>query len=59
MQLPRQISPIGTIYLSKAKCIYKNLAFEEYIFRNHNLSGNGDALFLWRFLINFNFFVVC
>lgn len=45
-----------TVYLSQTNCIYENLAIEECIFRNHNLSKNGNALLLWRFFIYIYFF---
>ncbi|KAI6191960.1 BPL/LPL catalytic domain-containing protein [Aphelenchoides bicaudatus] len=39
--------PNARIYLSKSTCIYENLAFEEWLFRNHNLNQDGEALLIW------------
>nr|CAD2158787.1 unnamed protein product [Meloidogyne enterolobii] len=36
-----------TLFKSASNCIYKNLALEEWIFRNKNFS-NEDILFIWR-----------
>uniref|UniRef100_A0A1I8BIR9 BPL/LPL catalytic domain-containing protein n=1 Tax=Meloidogyne hapla TaxID=6305 RepID=A0A1I8BIR9_MELHA len=36
-----------TIFTSASNCIYKNLALEEWLFRNKNFS-NEDILFIWR-----------
>ncbi|PAV60278.1 hypothetical protein WR25_07137 [Diploscapter pachys] len=35
------------IYLSTCRCIYRNLAFEEFLFRNHNLEKQPSAMLLW------------
>jgi hypothetical protein len=40
-----------TIYTSHSKCIYENLAFEEWIFRKHDFEGKGDVVLLWRFIV--------
>ena len=36
------------IYLSRSTCIYQNLAFEEWLFRNYDLSAKGELALLWR-----------
>ncbi|RCN34467.1 WD domain, G-beta repeat protein [Ancylostoma caninum] len=38
---------LGKIYVSLSTCIFKNLAFEEYLLRHHDLENEGDALLLW------------
>ncbi|KAI1702643.1 putative lipoate-protein ligase A [Ditylenchus destructor] len=43
----KALSRLGTIYLSKSRCIYENLAFEEWVFRNHSLEKSGEAMLLW------------
>jgi len=42
-----RISSTASIYLSKSTCIYENLAFEEWLFRNHNLDKCGEAMLIW------------
>lgn len=39
---------IGTLYLSSSRSIYENLAFEEWVFRNHDLAHKGEAVLMWR-----------
>uniref|UniRef100_A0A0N4ZYK4 BPL/LPL catalytic domain-containing protein n=1 Tax=Parastrongyloides trichosuri TaxID=131310 RepID=A0A0N4ZYK4_PARTI len=34
------------LFISKSQCIYRNLAFEEQLFRNHDLN-KGNAIFMW------------
>ncbi|KAE9551395.1 hypothetical protein FO519_005403 [Halicephalobus sp. NKZ332] len=41
------LKTISTVYISKLKGIYENLAIEEWLFRNHNLETEGDLLLLW------------
>ncbi|VDN23008.1 unnamed protein product [Cylicostephanus goldi] len=38
---------IGKIYISLSKCIYRNLAYEEYLLRHHDLEEEGEALLFW------------
>ncbi|EYC32040.1 hypothetical protein Y032_0003g1367 [Ancylostoma ceylanicum] len=38
---------LGKIYVSLSTCIFKNLAFEEYLLRHHDLENDGDAMLLW------------
>ncbi|CAD5234331.1 unnamed protein product [Bursaphelenchus xylophilus] len=38
---------LGTIYLSKSTCLYKNLALEEWLFRNHDLEKSEESVLLW------------
>ncbi|CAD5229457.1 unnamed protein product [Bursaphelenchus okinawaensis] len=38
---------LGTIYLSKSTCLYKNLALEEWLFRNHDLEQSEESVLLW------------
>ncbi|CAK5103251.1 unnamed protein product [Meloidogyne enterolobii] len=42
-----QAPALLTLFKSASNCIYKNLALEEWIFRNKNFS-NEDILFIWR-----------
>uniref|UniRef100_A0A0N5BRX8 BPL/LPL catalytic domain-containing protein n=1 Tax=Strongyloides papillosus TaxID=174720 RepID=A0A0N5BRX8_STREA len=37
---------ILNLFISKSECIYRNLAFEEKLFRTHDLS-KGNAIFMW------------
>ncbi|CAB3410640.1 unnamed protein product [Caenorhabditis bovis] len=37
----------ATVYKSLSKCIFENLAFEEYLFRNHDVNKNGELLLFW------------
>lgn len=39
---------LAKIYVSFTTCIFKNLAFEEYLLRHHDLENDGDAMLLWR-----------
>ncbi|KAK0414103.1 hypothetical protein QR680_007149 [Steinernema hermaphroditum] len=41
------LSRLGTVYVSKNRSIFANLAFEEWVFHQHNLEENGDALLVW------------
>ncbi|CAI4228704.1 unnamed protein product [Auanema sp. JU1783] len=38
---------LAKIYISHSKCIYQNLAFEEFLFRKHDLTKEGDAMIVW------------
>ncbi|PIC53499.1 hypothetical protein B9Z55_000318 [Caenorhabditis nigoni] len=38
---------IGTILKSTSTCIFENLAFEEHIFRTHNVERSGEVLLMW------------
>lgn len=49
MQFQRRLLPLGTVYLSKSRCVYENLAFEEWLFRKHDFGKSGEALLLWRY----------
>uniref|UniRef100_A0A1I7Y9E1 BPL/LPL catalytic domain-containing protein n=1 Tax=Steinernema glaseri TaxID=37863 RepID=A0A1I7Y9E1_9BILA len=41
------LARLGTVYVSRNRSIFANLAFEEWVFRHHNLEKDGDALLLW------------
>lgn len=36
------------IIYSLSKSIFENLAFEEWLFRNHRIDKHGEALLFWR-----------
>ena len=38
----------GRVYVSLSECIFANLAFEEHIFRNHDVEKHGDVMMIWR-----------
>ncbi|KAK6037244.1 hypothetical protein COOONC_25251, partial [Cooperia oncophora] len=38
---------IGRIYLSSSTCIFKNLAFEEYLLRNTKIEEGGEVILMW------------
>ncbi|UMM10285.1 hypothetical protein L5515_000129 [Caenorhabditis briggsae] len=38
---------IGKILKSTSTCIFENLAFEEHIFRTHNVERSGEVLLMW------------
>ncbi|CAI2309246.1 unnamed protein product [Caenorhabditis sp. 36 PRJEB53466] len=38
---------LSTILKSTSNCIFENLAFEEHIFRTHNVGTNGEVLLMW------------
>jgi hypothetical protein len=44
-----QLEKTLKIFKSTSQCIFENLALEEWIFRNQNISKDGDALIIWRF----------
>uniref|UniRef100_A0A0N5ADH5 BPL/LPL catalytic domain-containing protein n=1 Tax=Syphacia muris TaxID=451379 RepID=A0A0N5ADH5_9BILA len=35
------------VFVSKCRCIFANLAFEEWLFRNHDIRNDGEAVLLW------------
>ncbi|KJH44192.1 lipoyltransferase and lipoate-protein ligase [Dictyocaulus viviparus] len=37
----------GRVYVSLSTCIYKNLAFEEYLLKNHQWSDGDQVMLLW------------
>ncbi|MFH4973947.1 hypothetical protein AB6A40_000656 [Gnathostoma spinigerum] len=37
----------GKVFISRSQCIFENLAFEEWLLRNHNCSKNGEVMLLW------------
>lgn len=39
---------LGHIYISRSACIYRNLAFEEYLLRNTKVEQDGDVILFWR-----------
>uniref|UniRef100_A0A914VV78 BPL/LPL catalytic domain-containing protein n=1 Tax=Plectus sambesii TaxID=2011161 RepID=A0A914VV78_9BILA len=41
------LARVATVYLSRSTCIFENLAFEEWLFRNHDLAAKGEALLVW------------
>lgn len=47
----------AVVYVSQSKCIYENLAFEEWLLRNFNIERNGEVLLLWRLGINIT--IIC
>ncbi|KAL3120825.1 hypothetical protein niasHT_008117 [Heterodera trifolii] len=51
MALPtkiHQISNLLTVFISSSRCIYENLALEEWLFRNNGVKEDGDSLLIWR-----------
>ncbi|WKX99070.1 hypothetical protein Q1695_014163 [Nippostrongylus brasiliensis] len=38
---------LGRIYISHSSCIYRNLAFEEYLLRNTKIDEDGEAVLFW------------
>ena len=41
------LKTVSTVYTSKLKSVYENLALEEWLFRNHDLQKFGDLLLVW------------
>lgn len=39
----------ASAYISRSTCIYENLAFEEWLFRHHNLAEMGEMMLIWRY----------
>ncbi|VDD91129.1 unnamed protein product [Enterobius vermicularis] len=35
------------VIVSRSNCIFENLAFEEWLFRNHNVAADGELVLLW------------
>lgn len=40
-------SEVGRVYVSLSTCIFKNLAFEEYLLRNHKWEDGSEVMLLW------------
>ncbi|KAF1769599.1 hypothetical protein GCK72_001416 [Caenorhabditis remanei] len=38
---------LAKVLKSTSNCIFENLAFEEHIFRSHNVEKNGEVLLIW------------
>lgn len=42
------------VIVSRSNCIFENLAFEEWLFRNHNVAADGELVLLWRYFFFFD-----
>lgn len=51
---------VGRVYLSSSRCIYENLAFEEFLFRKYDIEKDGDVMFIWRYTLKnlYSFYVL-
>ncbi|VDM54126.1 unnamed protein product [Angiostrongylus costaricensis] len=47
VHLCEMFTAVGRVYISLSTCIFKNLAFEEYLLRNHVWEDGSEVMLLW------------